>query len=71
MCVIAIELFKYKAQNLPISKKGKQKQITGAFAVRADGDFVPMQLLYARKTDRCHLNGINFPEVFYVTHTPK
>eukprot|EP00795_Rhopilema_esculentum_P006675 gene6675-12231_t len=51
--------------------KGKKKQITGTFIVGADGDFLPMQLIYAEKTDRCHPNGIDFPEGFSVTHTPK
>ena len=50
--------------------KGKQKQITGTFTVSADGDFLPMQLIYAGKTARCHPNGINFPERFNITHTP-
>ena len=30
---------------------------------------LPMQLIYAGKTDRCHPNGINFPEGFNITHT--
>ena len=50
--------------------KGKQKQITSTFTVSADGDFLPMQLIYAGKTDRCHPNGINFPEGFNITHNP-
>ena len=36
----------------------------------ADGGFLPMQLIYAGKPNRCHRNGINFPEVFNITHTP-
>ena len=55
---------------MPIVGKGKQKQITGTFTVSADGDFLPMQLIYAGKTDRCHPNEINFPEGFNITHTP-
>ena len=55
---------------MPIVEKGKQKQRTGTFTVNADGDFLPMQLIYAGQTDRCHPNGINFPERFNITHTP-
>ena len=55
---------------MPIVGKGKQKQITGTFTVSADGDFLPMQLVYAGKTDRCHPNEINFPEGLNITHTP-
>ena len=55
---------------MPSGGKGKQKQITGTFKVSADGDFLPMQLIYAGKTDRCNSTGINFPEGFNVTHTP-
>ena len=54
---------------MSIVGKGKQKQITGTFTVSADGDFLPMQLIYAGKTDRCHPNGIHFPERFNITHT--
>ena len=57
-------------KSVPIVGKGKQKQITGTFTVNADGDFLPMQLIYTEKTDRCHPNGINFPEGFSITHTP-
>ena len=52
---------------MPTVGKGKQKQITGTFTVSADGDFLPMQLICAGKTDRCHPNGINFPEGFNIT----
>ena len=57
-------------KSVPIVGKGKQKQITGTFTVSADGDFLPMQLIYAGKTDRFHPNGINFPEGFNISHTP-
>ena len=55
---------------MPIGGKGKQKQIIGTFTVSADGEFLPLQLIYAGKTDRYHPNGIDFPEGFNVTHTP-
>ena len=55
---------------MPIVGKEKQKQITGTFTVSANGDFLPMQLIYAEKTDHCHPNGINFPEGLNITHTP-
>ena len=55
---------------MPIGGKGKQKQIIGTLKVSADCDFLSMQLIYAGKIDRCHPNGIDFPEGFNVTHTP-
>ena len=58
------------SKSVPIVGKGKQKQVTDTFTVSADGDFLLMQLIYAGKTDRCHPNGINFPERFNITHTP-
>ena len=48
--------------------KGKRKQITGNFAVSATGRFLPMQLIYAVKTKRCHPQGIESPSGFHVAH---
>ena len=51
--------------------KGKQKgkQITGTFTVSVTGPFLPMQLIYAGKTNRCHPQGIEFPSGSDVTHS--
>ena len=58
------------AKSVPVKGKGKGKQITGTFTVSADGRFLPMQLIYAGKTDRCHPKGIEFPHGFHITHSP-
>ena len=56
------------AKSVPVKGKGKWKQITGIFAVSATGRFLPMQLVYAGKSKRCHPQGIEFPSGFDVTH---
>ena len=33
------------------------------------GDFLPIQMIYVGKTNRCHPK-IKFPKGFHVTHTP-
>ena len=57
------------ATSVPLVGKGKKKQITGTFAVTKSGVFLPMQIIYEGKTDRCHPRGIEFPEGFNVTHS--
>ena len=57
------------AKSFPVKGKGKGKQITGTFTVFATGQFLPMQLIYAGKTNRCHTQGIEFPPGFDVTHS--
>ena len=70
VCISNTTLEVRGSKSVPIVGKGKQKQITDTFTVSADGDFLPMQLYYEGKTDRCHPHGINFPEGFNITHTP-
>ena len=57
------------AKSVPVKGKGKGKQITGTFAVSATGRFLPMQLIYAGKTKRCHPQDIEFPSDFDVTRS--
>ena len=57
------------AKSVPVKGKGKGKQITGTFTVSATGRFLPMQLIYAGKTNRFHPQGIEFPTGFDVTHS--
>ena len=54
---------------VPVKGKGKSKQITGTFTISASGKFLPMQLIYAGKTERFHPQGIKFPSEFDVTHS--
>ena len=42
------------AKCVPVTGKEKGKQIMGTFAVSATGRFLPMQLMCAGKTKRCH-----------------
>ena len=57
------------AKSVPVKGKGKGKQITGTFTVSSTGRFLPMQLIYAGKTNCCHPQGIEFPPGFDVTHS--
>ena len=57
-------------KSVPLKGKGKGKQITGTFTVSASGRFLPIQLIYAGKTDCCHPQGIEFPHGFQVSHSP-
>ena len=41
------------------------RQITGTFAISMTGGFLPIQLIYQGKTDRCHPN-FAFPEEFHI-----
>ena len=56
--------------SVPLIGKGKQKQITSTFKVSKAGIFLPMQLIYKDKTDRCLPVGVRFPNGFDVTCTP-
>ena len=56
--------------SIPLVGKGKKKQITGTFAISMSGSFLPMQVMYEGKTQRCLPQGIEFPEGFDVTFTP-
>ena len=55
-------------KTVPISNIDDKRMITGTFCVSMKGDFLPVQLIYAGKTDRCHPK-IAFPKGFHVTHT--
>ena len=57
------------AKSVPVKGKGKGKQITGTFTVSATGRFLPIQLIYAGKTNRCQPQSIEFPPGFDVTHS--
>ena len=57
------------AKKVPISNIDDKRMITGSFCVSMKGDFIPIQLIYAGKTNRCHPK-IKFPKRFHVTHTP-
>ena len=47
-----------------------KRQITAVFCGTIVGDFLPIQLIYTGKTDRCHPK-FNFPPEWHITHSPK
>ena len=53
---------------VPIANSSNYHQITGTFSVSMSGDFLPMQLIYQGKTDRC-FPKYEFPYEFHITHT--
>ena len=57
------------ASNVPLVGKGKKKQITGTFTITVTGQFLPLQLIYQRTTDRCLPTGVEFPDDWDVTYT--
>ena len=46
-----------------------KRQITAIFCGNAEGDFLPIQLIYTGKTPRCHPRYV-FPSEWNVTHSP-
>ena len=59
---------KKEEKSIPITSSTDKRQITGTFAISLCGNFLPMQLIYQGKTDRCHPN-YTFPKEFHITHT--
>ena len=57
------------AKRVGLAGLGDKRQITATFAATLSGQFLPMQLLYTGKTDRCHPKQA-FPNGFDVFHTP-
>ena len=47
-----------------------KRQIMAVFCVNLVGDFLPLQLIYQGKTERCHPK-FKFPPEWHITHTPK
>lgn len=52
-----------------IAGYGDKRMITATFAATLSGQFLPMQVLYGGKTDRCHPKH-NFPAEFDIFHNP-
>ena len=55
--------------NVPIKGLDDKRQITGTFAVSLSGQFLPIQVIYQGKTQRCVPKNV-FPSSFHVTYTP-
>ena len=58
------------SKRVEVVAKDDKRQITAVFAGSAVGDFLPPQLIYEGKTDRC-LPQYDFPEAWHITKTAK
>ena len=47
-----------------------KRQITAVFCCSLVGEFLPVQIIYAGKTARCHPQ-FHFPVDWHITHSPK
>ena len=56
------------AKSVPMTTSNDYRQITGTFTISAEGNFLPIQLIYKGKTERCHAKFI-FPESVDVNHS--
>ena len=56
------------AKRVAITGSADHRQITGTFSVTLAGLFLPMQLIYEGKTNRCHPK-FSFPTGFNITHS--
>ena len=54
---------------MEIAHLGDKRQVTATFTSSLSGVFLPMQILYAGKTDRCHPH-YKMPPEFDIWHTP-
>ena len=58
------------SSTVPIKGVSDKRMITGTFTVSLDGKFLPMQLIYAGKTDRS-IPKVDFPKGFSLSANPK
>ena len=56
------------SRTVPIANLDDKRQITGTFCVNMTGEFLPIQLIYAGTTPRCHPTT-KFPDSFHITHS--
>ena len=56
------------AKNIPIKHVDDKRHITATFNVRCTGEFLPIQLIYAGKTEQS-LPKYSFPPSFSITFT--
>lgn len=45
--------------------------ITVTFVITLAGEFLPLQIIYGGKTDRCHPKNVQFPSGFCISHNEK
>ena len=58
------------AKHVEIIGVSDKRQITAVFCGSATGDFLPIQVIYKGKTNRCHPR-YKFPTHWHITHSPK
>lgn len=58
------------AKRVEIVGVNDKRQITAVFCGSLMGDFLPIQLIYQGKTNRCHPRYV-FPTDWHITHSPK
>ncbi|XP_063401970.1 uncharacterized protein LOC134686222 [Mytilus trossulus] len=56
------------SKRVEISGLGNKRQITGVFAGSLSGEFLPPQIIYGGKTDKCHPT-YKFPSDWDITHS--
>ena len=61
---------KIGSKRVEISGVNDKRQITAMFCGSLTGDFLPIQLIYQGKTNRCHPR-FKFPCDWHITHSPK
>ena len=67
-CPAKTTFMEKNAETVPIGNLDDKRQITGTFVVNLSGEFLPVQLIYTRKTDLCHPK-VEFPKGFDITHS--
>ena len=56
------------SRRVSVAALNDKRQVTSTLAVTMDGQFLPLQVLYQGKTDRCHPK-YTFPDDFDIFHT--
>ena len=57
-------LAQISSSTVPIKNVSDKRMITGIFTISLDGQFLPMQLIYAGKTDNS-IPNMDFPWIFH------
>ncbi len=58
------------SKRVEVSGVNDKRQITAVFCGSLVGDFLPIQLIYKGKTQRCHPR-YKFPSHWHITQSPK
>ena len=58
------------AQRVKMKGTNDKRQVTAVFCGSLLGDFLPVQVIYIGKTERCHLS-YSFLPTWSITHSPK